>query len=263
MFCKSCGTDIKDMKYCPNCGTCVEFGTNDNSAMNNKTGVPLKVTQLKFLAASVVVIGWSLLMITSSLLPYIYATATMNYSSDTYDWNGYLYLAIYFVLSIIFYVVCKKSLRKSGYEKTVHYHLAQVVAVNISNLCSGILIFFLVDFAIHSNLILKNSDLWIISLILLLISIFLIVYWCYVAKKIKADNKTMLLVTVLVAFREYWIAFVIFAGVSIFTNMLMAINPLSSLMGILGLFVLIMPFVYPFVRYMISRKIMRSVYKIK
>lgn len=251
MFCKNCGTDVTGMKYCPNCGTCIN--KNETSEPNDKlTKKKLTITQVKGISLSVVFTAWGLLLITNSLLPYI--TAEIRYDFSDYKTFSYLYPLLYFVCSVLICASIYMSLKSSNYINTPQYTLTKILALNKSNHAQIILFVLLLQYAIYSQHELANGTLWTICVVVLIVCCILWGYWWFTLRTILNDNKKMVLVAVYISLREFWISFLLFLIASILLSLIS-----SSFLGFVYIGLI---FVYPALRYINTKKVLKNVYKI-
>ncbi len=255
MFCKNCGADVTDMKYCPKCGTRVEPENDRNIQKESKeTKKKLTVSQMKWLSFSVVLTAWGLLLITSSLLPYIMAEIRYDYSD--YNIFTYIYPILYFALSVFACIKFHTLLKSSDYISTPHYKFSREYALNKSNLIQMIILALFIWYAMVSNRRWSNGALWGMSVLVLIGCFALWIYWFRVLKMGLEEDKKMIFTVIYISFREFWINIVCF----LIGDLLIS---LTSSAVLLGLIFTALIFAYPAVRYVRSKRVLKDVYKVK
>lgn len=255
MFCKNCGTDVTDMKYCPKCGTRVEPESDRNvQKKSGETKKKLTIAQMKWLSFSVVLTAWGLLLITSSLLPYIMAEIRYDYSD--YNIFSYIYPISYFALSVFACIRFHTLMKSSDYVMTPHYKFSREFALNKSNLLQIIMFAIFIWYSMVSNRRWSNGALWGMSVFVLIGCLVIWIYWVRVFKTIREEDEKMIFTVIYISFREFWVNIICFliADLLIF---------LASSMVLLGLIFTTFIFVYPAVRYVQSKRVLKDVYKIK
>lgn len=255
MFCKNCGTDVTDMKYCPKCGTRVEPENNRNVQKESvETEKKLTIVQIKWLSFSVVLTAWGLLLITSSLLPYIMAEIRYDYSD--YNIFSYIYPISYFALSVFACIKFHILLKSSDYVMTPQYKFSREFALNKSNLLQMIMFAVFIWYSMVSNRRWSNGALWGLSALVLIGCLTIWIYWFRIFRATREEDKKAIFTVIYISFREFWISIVCFLIADLFIF-------LTSSLVLLGLIFTALIFVYPAARYVRSKRVLRDVYKVK
>lgn len=255
MFCRNCGSDVTNMKYCPKCGTYAETGNagafDTESHLAKKEFTIQKASGLSF---SVVLTAWGLLLITDSLFPYIMCQIMYDFSD--YDSLGWIYLLSYFVFSVIACVKFHKFIKAMGYIKTSQYKLTDALAVNRSTGLQMVILGIFIWWAMVNKRKISNGDLWNISIIVLVLCGVMWAWWIFSFKKIRHEDRPMILTTIYISFREFWVSFALFGIAD-------ALMSLCSSVTVLGLILIALIFVYPAVRFRQTKRILAKVFHIK
>lgn len=254
MYCRNCGTDVTNMKYCPKCGTCVDPGESGSPPTEHTQAQKiLTISQLKWFSFSVVLIAWGLLFIAGNLVPYIMAEIRYNFSD--YELFTYICTAVYLVLSLIIVLMFQKAVKVSGYMETSQYKFSKTLALNKSNFIQIVLFATFLCYAIISERELTNGTLWKISIIVLIICCIIGICWFLTFRKVRVEDKKMILAAFYISFREFLISIMLFfAG-----DLLLAfMNNAFS-----GVMLIALMFAYPVIRVTMTKPVLEKVYNVK
>lgn len=253
MYCRNCGTDVTNMKYCPRCGTCVDPGESGGPPTENtQPQKVLTISQLKWFSFSVVLVAWGLLFIAGNLVPYIMAEIRYNFSD--YEMFTYIYTALYLVLSIVIIISFQKGLKTSGYMETSQYKFSKTLALNKSNFIQIVIFAVFMGYSIINNREFTNGTLWSIAVVVLIMCCIIGVCWFLTLRKVRVEDKKMVLVALYISFREFWISIVLFfAGGLLLSFMTNAFS---------GVMLIALMFSYPVIRVSLTKPVLKDVYKV-
>lgn len=257
MYCRNCGTDVTNMKYCPKCGTCVDPGEiGGPPTKNTQPQKVLTISQLKWFSFSVVLTAWGLLFISGDLLPYI--MAQIRYTFDDYELFTYIYPIMYFVFSVCLMMVLHKGLKTSGYMETSQYKFSKILAQNKANFLQIVIFAFIICYAIIGGRDITNGTAWHIAVIILIVGCIIWLCWVLAFRKIRAEDKKMVVVVFYIAFREYWISMILFIAGELLLSAIASILPAFSIVMLIALM-----FVYPVIRVSLTKPVLEKIYKVK
>lgn len=254
MYCKNCGTDVTNAKFCPKCGTCVETdGAVNPPPENNPPQKILTITQLKWFSFSVVLTAWGMLFMATSLVPYI--VAQIRYDFSGYDTLTYICTAAYLFLSILVVVSLHRALKSSGYMETSQYKFSKVLALNKSNFLQAVIFAAFIVYSIINNREVTNGTLWRSSVIVLIVCCAIWVSWFLTFRKVRAEDQRMVLVAFFISFREFLISIVLFFAGDLLLGVM---NNAFS-----GVMLIALMFAYPVIRIVLTKPVLANVYKVK
>lgn len=257
MYCRNCGTDVTNMKYCPKCGTCVDPSEDRSPPFENTQAQKvLTISQLKWFCFSVVLTAWGLLFISADLLPYV--MAHIRYTFDDYELFTYIYPIMYFAVSAFLMIKFHKGLKSSGYMETSQYKFSKVLALNKANLCQIVIFAFIIWYAIIGGRDITNGTAWRIAVIILAVGCVIWLSWFLAIKKVRTEDKKMVIVALYVSFREYWISMIFFIIGELLLSMIASILPAFSVVMLIALM-----FAYPVIRVTMTKPVLKNVYKVK
>lgn len=257
MYCRNCGTDVTNMKYCPKCGTCVDSSESGSPPVENTQSLKvLTISQLKWFSFSVVLVAWGLLFIAGNLVPYIMAEIRYNFSD--YELFTYICTAVYLVLSLIVVLMFQKAVKVSGYMETSQYKFSKTLALNKSNFIQIVLFVTFLCYTIISERELTNGTLWKISIIVLIICCIIGVCWFLVFRKVRIEDKKMILVAFYISFREFLFSTVLFFAGDLLLGAIASILPAFSVVMLISLM-----FAYPVIRVTMTKPVLAKIYNVK
>lgn len=255
MFCKNCGTDVTNMKFCPNCGTRVDTDNSQSSDIEaHSEQKKFTIQQAKWLSFSVVLTAWGLLLITSSLFPYIMCEILYDYSG--YNSLEYIFMVLYFILSVFVCVKLHSLVKSTEYVKTPQYKLSKVLAMNKSNFLQMIILALFIWYAMVSKRSLSNGDLRSISIIVLVLCGVIWVRWIFLFKAIRQEDIKMIITIIYISIREFWISFALFIVIDVLLTLFYSV-------AVLGILLVALVFVYPAICFVQTKRTLEKVYHIK
>lgn len=260
MFCINCGNELSvEAKYCPNCGTSTKTGNAQSSDTEAYLGKKkFTVQQASALSFCVVLTAWGLLPIVNSLLPHITCQILNDFSSHVFFEDAYLIL--YFVFSVMVCVRFHVSIKAAEYIKTSQYKLIDALAVKESSGLQMWIFGLILLRRISRNMENKQGlfDVsWLnISVIVLILCGVMWVLLFFLFKAIRQDDIKMIKTTIYISFREFLVSILIAIGLCYLISD-------ESDHTIIALGTLVLIFVYPVVRFMQTKRILKNVFHIK
>lgn len=257
MYCRNCGTDVTNMKYCPKCGTCVDPSESGSSPLENvQSQKILTISQLKWFPFSVVLTAWGLLFICGDLIPYI--MAQIRYTFDDYELFTYIYPIIYFVLSLSLIMTLHKMLKSSGYMETSQYKFSKVLAQNKANFLQIVIFAFIIWYAVIGGRDITNGTAWFIDVIILIIGCIIWLCWLLAFRKVHTEDKNMIVSAFYISIHEYWISMVLFILGELLLSAIASILPAFSVVMLIAFM-----FAYPVVRVTMTKSVLEKIYNVK